>query len=648
MSNNKDFKVKNGIKPTSYFEGVGTVTSGSVTVGYGDASTWSYDSVSFSVPEDGRPTDVTFNNDGTKMYITGDSNNVIKQYSLSSAFDLSTASYDSVTFSVTSQDTIPRGMRFNDDGSKMYVVGDATNSVHQYSLSTAFDLSTASYDSVDFYASQDSAPKGLFFKPDGTKMYVVGSSSYSVHQYSLSTAFDLSTASYDSVNINVSSQDSSPTGLAFSSDGIKMYVVGSSSDAVYQYSLSTEWDLSTASYDSVSFSVSAQDGTPTGITFNNNGTKMYMVGENSTTVFQYSTGSTLDTATLDLSTGSVFEVTPTADTQVSLSNPAASGTVSGATLLLDGVAEGYDLSGAAYDSVSFSVASQEATPTGVTFNTDGTKMFICGSNGDEVNEYALSTAFDISTASFTTNFSVAGQEITPEDVVFKPDGTKMYIIGRTGDDIGQYSLSTAYDISTASFDSVTFSVSSQSAFPTGMRFNNDGTKFFICDRNNYFLFQYSLSTAYDISSASYDSVSYDFSAQFDAPNAISLNGDGTKLFAIGANTRLMYQYSLSTAFDISTISYDSVSFALENSGGDPAGMTFNSDGTKMYVVDYNTDLVYQYTTGSAYTVTYDSAIQFGGGTAPDSPLSNETDVLTFSTRDGGTSYQAAIAIDGAS
>ena len=51
--------------------------------------------------------------------------------------------------------------------------------------------------------------------------------------------------------------------------------------------------------------------------------------------------------------------------------------------------------------------------------------------------------------------------------------------------------------------------------------------------------------------------------------------------------------------------------------------------------------------GTEYTVTYDSAIQFGGGTAPDSPAIGETDVLAFSTRDGGTSYQAMQAIDGA-
>ena len=38
-----------------------------------------------------------------------------------------------------------------------------------------------------------------------------------------------------------------------------MYVVGSSLDTVYQYALSTAWDVSTASYDSVSLSVSSQD-----------------------------------------------------------------------------------------------------------------------------------------------------------------------------------------------------------------------------------------------------------------------------------------------------------------------------------------------------------------------------------------------------
>jgi len=257
MSNNKDFKVKNGIQPTSYFEGVGTVTSGSV--GYNLAGA-SYDSVSFSVSsQDTSPRDIAFNNDGTKMYMVGGQNDSVYQYSLSIAFDLSTASYDSVSFSVSSQDSVPYGIAFNNDGTKMYMVGLTNDSVYQYSLSTAFDLSTASYDSVSFsVAGQDTQPRGITFNSDGTKMYVVGTTSDSVHQYNLSTGFDLSTASYDSVSLSVASQGTGAHGIAFNNDGTKMYVVDTTADSVFQYTLSTGFDLSTASYDSVSLSVASQ------------------------------------------------------------------------------------------------------------------------------------------------------------------------------------------------------------------------------------------------------------------------------------------------------------------------------------------------------------------------------------------------------
>jgi len=53
---------------------------------------------------------------------------------------------------------------------------------------------------------------------------------------------------------------------------------------------------------------------------------------------------------------------------------------------------------------SFSVASQETVPTGLAFNNDGTKMFVVGVVGDDVNEYTLSTGFDLtSTVTFVDN-----------------------------------------------------------------------------------------------------------------------------------------------------------------------------------------------------------------------------------------------------
>jgi len=329
----KAFKIKNGITATRYLGSNGTETAGSTTYDLAGAS---YDSVSFSVAgQDTVPFSIDFNNDGTKMFILGASGDTIYQYTLSTAFDLSTASYDSVSFSVASQDTSPQGIAFNTNGTKLFLIGYASDSVHQYSLSTSFDLSTASYDSVSFSVSgQDSVPTGIAFNSDGTKMYMAGYNSRSVYSYSLSTAFDLSTASYDSVSFSVSSEITDLSDITFNNNGTKMFVVGSTNGSIYQYTLSTAFDVSTASYDSVSFSTSGQESSPYGIAFKGDGTKLYVVGITNDTIYQYSTASL--TQTLDLATGTTFSFTPSGATTVSFTNPPASGNAIGFSLEING------------------------------------------------------------------------------------------------------------------------------------------------------------------------------------------------------------------------------------------------------------------------------------------------------------------------
>ena len=258
-----------------------------------DISSASYDGVSFGVAsQESSPYGMTFNNDGTKLYVTGPGTDTVFQYSLSTAFDLDTMSYDSVSFNANSQNTAIAGVAFNNDGTKMYLVGyNGPSSVFQYTLSTAFDLSTASYDSVTFnVSSQASTAFGLAFNNNGTKMYIVSFGNDTIYQYSLSSAFNLSTASYDSVSLSVNAQEAAPAGMTFNNDGTKMYIVGENGDEVNQYGLSTAFDLSTASYDNIAFSLSGQDSTPADIAFSNDGTKMYMVGYNTDAVYQYSTG----------------------------------------------------------------------------------------------------------------------------------------------------------------------------------------------------------------------------------------------------------------------------------------------------------------------------------------------------------------------
>lgn len=185
-----------------------------------------------------------FKPDGTKMYLLGAQNDTVYQYTLSTAWDLASVAYDSVSLSVNSQDPTPKGLFLKPDGTKMYVCGQTTDSVHQYTLSTAWDLSTATYDSVSFSVNaQATGVEGVYFKTDGTEMYVVCQLTDRVYQYTLSTAWDLSTASYTGNSVVV---DANPRDLFLSDDGLKLFVSILGDQGVQEVPLSTAWDLSTA------------------------------------------------------------------------------------------------------------------------------------------------------------------------------------------------------------------------------------------------------------------------------------------------------------------------------------------------------------------------------------------------------------------
>jgi hypothetical protein len=179
----------------------------------------------------------------------------------------------------------------------MYISGNGNDEVNSYTLSTAWDVSTASYTSV--YAmwvptggTLDN-PQDIFFKPDGTKMYVLSkapASHIKVWEFGLSTAWDITSASITTSTdfLSVGSQETNAEGLVFSSDGTKVYICGWSNNTVYQYNLSTAWDLSSGSYANISFSLASQETFCRGLAVSSDGTKLYAVGYNNDTVYQYS------------------------------------------------------------------------------------------------------------------------------------------------------------------------------------------------------------------------------------------------------------------------------------------------------------------------------------------------------------------------
>jgi len=649
MANSKDFKVKNGIKPTVYHEAVGTVVSGSEGYYLTGAS---YDNKSFSVASQATlPIGSAIKSDGTSYYVMDNTTDTVYQYNLSTAYDISTASYASKSFSVNTQISSPVALAISADGTKMY--SGQTGTIYQYTLSTAWDISTASYASLSYTnGTNHTNLRGILFKPDGTKVYIgdIGGTPKDIFQYSLSTAWDISTASYDNKTLVVTSTVGEFGEMDFNADGSKLFIQSYDNDAVYQYSLSTAYDISTGSYDSVSFSTGSQEATARGFIFGDSGTKFYIVGDTNDTIYQYSSASY--TQTLDLSTGSVFEITPTSDIQINLSNPAASGTVSQATLLLDGAATNtYSFADLSDDSKSYAATFG---PNAIFFKPDGIKMFLM-SNGAIAYQYSLANSNDISTTTYdSVSFNFGSQDAGMSGLFFKSDGTKMYAVGSVTDTVYQYSMSTAWDLSTASYDSVSFSVAGQDSIPVRLFFKPDGTKMYIDGANGKKIFQYSLSTAWDLSTASYDSVSYTYSStlSFDL-GQFFFTSDGTSLYFISgavpssaANEEVVGYAPLSTAWDLSTIGARST-FSISSLDTTPYGVQFSVDGIKLFVSGEQNDKVYQLNSSTGATITYPSTLEWPSGTAPTSPAIGETDVLTFSTRNGGTSYQSVQAVDGA-
>jgi DNA-binding beta-propeller fold protein YncE len=612
MANNKDFIVKNAVEVGGSTKvTVGDAASaGSYTSGFADMSTWSYDSVSFSVAsEETIPRDVFIKDDGLTMYIIGNVGDLVESYTLSTAWDVSTATYDSKSFSVASQDGLPRGFAFKSDGTKVYIVGATSDAVYQYSLSTAWDVSTGSYDSVSFSVSgQDASPSDIFFKPDGTKMYILGTTGRDINEYNLSTAWDLSTASYSQVSSSISTYEDAPNGMFLKSDGLKLYIIGGNGDEVNEFSLSTAWDVSTISHVGL-FSVSSQDTNPLGFTFKPDGTKMYVAGADTDVIYQYSTGSTVTTGSFDLSTGNYFTDTPSADVEYTFSN---AGDVQSFQLEVTGNQSvvGYDLANASYDSVNLTLSSPTLEDiTAMQFKPDGLKCYLLPVKlSDNIRQCTLSTAWDISTATYDSGkiFDVSSQESSPEGFAFKPDGTKLYVTGISSDAVYQYTLSTAWDISTASYDSVSFSVSAYEATPSDIKFKTDGTRMYVSGRN--YIDQYDLSTAWDLSTASYDATSSAIStvsSPYEASiRGISFNTDGTSVFTAGHTDDSVQEFSLATAWDISSTLTHVQTFDTSSQSLNPQFVEFGNNGTKMYV---------PYPAG-------------------------EKDIYTFTTDDGGTTY----------
>lgn len=201
---------------------------------------------------------------GYKAYVAAGS--AVFQYECAVPYDLTTANHEGEWKSLAGTLNDIRGLAMSPDGTTLFALSNEVNdTVFQFTLSTAFDITSASYASKSLNGFSFTEPGGIAVKPDGTLVSVVGYSG-TVRTYSLSTGWDISTASL----VGARSIASSPVGCAFSENGTRFFVVTANA-IIYEYfstafapggfsSLSTSYSAASPMGSSASDIVISDDG----------------------------------------------------------------------------------------------------------------------------------------------------------------------------------------------------------------------------------------------------------------------------------------------------------------------------------------------------------------------------------------------------
>ncbi len=267
---------------------------------------------------------------------------------------------------------------------------------------------------------------------------------------------------------------------------------------------------------------------------------------------------------------------------------------------------------------------------GITFKPDGTKMFVVGMSQNKIFEFDLSTAFDISTATKNSNeYLHLSEQIDAKDIKFNSDGTKLFLAGTDDQEINEYNLSTAYDVSTSTHQNVYFNGDGLDF--VAIAFNTNGTKLFIYDATgNDSIKQYSLGSPFDLSNAvlqkEYTGTSSKTLRQINGtPQGFAFSSDGTKMYVTGTGTQKIKEFTLSTPYDLSNVTLESSGYDLSGQIEEPSGIAFSADGLKLFILDFKNNAA------NRDVNEYDLTCGFGVISCID-PTANKDDVASIETQ----------------
>lgn len=184
---------------------------------------------------------LAISDDGHSLYVGFISGNTIRQYYLSIAGDLTTITTSYKDLVIGTTDNIET-FSFGDEGRKLYFCtydsgNDSENrKIRQYTLSTPWDISSAGSlisivgPSISHYYA------GIDVAPDGSSLFV-GIYGYTMYSISMPTPFDISGGAVIATSADVPNTISAQ----FAPDGMRVIA-----NIGYQYDFAAPWDIESA------------------------------------------------------------------------------------------------------------------------------------------------------------------------------------------------------------------------------------------------------------------------------------------------------------------------------------------------------------------------------------------------------------------
>ena len=512
-------------------------------------------------------------------------------------------------------------LTFSPDGLRAWQIGKNRDELFEYALSSAWDVSTMNIDytkqTVQLRGYIGELVKDMSFNNDGTKMYFAFggnepvSSQNKLIQVDLGTAYEPTTIDGSSIEYLTAEHPTAPhthvEGFCFSANGSYLYITEDGVDDIFQFTLSTPWDITTAAYTAIKEAV----GNNFGLHISSDGSNMYLMSTNggSATITSYMKQCTMSTP-YDITTLNYSSPTNTLTYRYQYSNENAAANTWNSSYLP-------------------STYINTPEPLDFVFSPDGTKFIMFGIlQNSSINQtyntqsITLSTPWDISVSSQSSStLKEKILSILPDDdkvdnsFVLSPDGNTFYIkvtshlkspdyithgykqfsLAETGKlqsiqfqsgDYGSltpdFSLfRTDYGGSTPIGLSFSEGTSIGNMAPRAMTFNHNGTKLIVSPQaitspayfGNSHIFQWDVPSAYDITTISSSNLTSPYyvdlnsltgqsnvnsaPAMSDRIDSMTFSGDGSKFYYI-TNGRVL-QFSCSTNGSVFSMTLDTTS-----------------------------------------------------------------------------------------